>query len=435
MAALDDDFAFVAASAERAARRQRESCQHLLSDLTRDGALARHLALGHNAIESQIEARRERFDEAPDDTVREDAIVEMRELLWYIRDLQPSVEWLAAADDSPLDLGTKYFVEGIARALIDEGVELTVVPTTKGSYATTWNPLEPLIQGWGEGMPKDSPTVLVVFIPRREENAKLLHPLIVHEIGHAADDRHGLVDSIWEQAQKRKRLSGRFEAAVTEFAEENDVDSKSANTYVTARLRSWIAEVLCDSIAAHQLGPSYLYSFLVEVGTASMDEATQNHPPPRQRIRHLLATLERGGWSETMADNAGVIDAWIRSQAAASPSYHGVERFLCWAVDDLRVVVRKTAAQHAGTNLFAPAPKRLAEILELLSVGVPPAQGADGAAIGRSQIVLGCWYAALAAAGGDAAALPAAADRPELGEVLPAALELSALTGSWEEQP
>ena len=436
MATLDDDFAFVAASVQRTTLRQRSACDLILKDSKSSGlGLARHLDFAYEAIDRHVTERRSNYAGALDDTVREDAIVEMRQLLWDVRKLQDNLEWISAAKHSPLDLGTRFFVEDISRALIAPKVELTVVSGAKQSYATTSDPWEPLIKAWGNGIPKDEPTIIVVFLPRREESAGLLHPLIVHELGHAADAQHHLVDAIWKKAQKRVRLSNRFARAVSNFQKVEKLDALTARKYIAYRLRAWIAEALCDSIAVHHLGPSYLYSFMVEVLAGNLDDPTPRHPPPRQRIRHMMSALDRLGWTVPMRKGDAKLDAWVRSWAETRVQYEDVEGFLYWAIDELLPVIRSSSQALLKNHVFRPDPSKFVEVEKLLAADIPPAQRLSGEPIAREEIILACWYAALTAAGSGPKALPDAAERPELDELLPAALELSALTQAWESAP
>lgn len=435
MGALEDEFEFVAAGAQRAAQLQRAVCTPAAADpYSRGRALAKHLDLLYEAIEAHIAHRRTDFRNAPDDKVREDAIVEMRRLVWDIRDLQTNLSWLEAAQRPPLDLGTTYFVEDIARALIAPNVEVTVVAADRSSYATSSDPWEPLIKSWGAGIPKTEPTVVVVLLPRREQFSGLLHPLIVHELGHACDSEHGLVDEIWQEARQRSRLSARFAKTVTALAAATGMDAASARDHVAERLRYWLAEIFCDAVAVHHLGPTYLYSFLAEVVAASIDETGPRHPPPRQRTRLLLAQLDRLGWEATMKAGDPQLDPWVRSLVKPKPTYRGVEGFLTWAVDDLSALVRRKVERLLGKRTFAPNADELAEVSDLLEVGIPPAQLAAGQAVSRESIILACWHAALAGAGHGPKALVDAPDAPELADLLPVALELSALTAAWGSQ-
>jgi hypothetical protein len=432
---LDDEFTFVAASVERAAKLQRSACAALLEDDAAAGrALAAHIDLAYDAVEHRLAERRAAYQAAPDDAVRVDAIVEMRRLVWDVRRLQSNLGWLEAAQDSPLDLGTRYFVEDAARALVASDVEVTVVAwaSDQSSYATTSDPWEPLIKSWGKGWPP-APTVVVVLLPRREQRSGLLHPLIVHELGHAADSEHGIVDGLWQIAHQRKRLTSRFAKAVSELAQDSGVDIAEANATVSKALRAWITEAFCDSVAVHHLGPTYLYSFVAEVIAGTLDEPGPSHPPARQRIRRLLAELDRLGWTQVMRDADPALEAWLRALASAGSQYLGLPGFLGWAVDEMATAIRTNTHKRLKGRVFEPRAEELAEVATLLGAKIPPAQRHAGDAIPRESIILECWHAALSNAGGGPAALAVAPDAAELKELLPAALELSAVSAAWSE--
>ncbi len=436
MAGLDDEFNFVVASVNRAVRQQQRACDVVLRDKSASShGLAKHLSLAYAAIENRVENREKQYQNALDDAMRHDAIVEMREMLWKVRELQSNLEWLAAAHKSPLDLGTRYFVEDIARAIVAPRVELTIVSGLNASYATSYNPWEPLIKGWGAGIPSGEPIVVVVFLPRREEASGLLHPLIAHELGHAADERHQLVNSIWKKAKNRARLSKRFAEAVHEFSSSEEVDTETARNHIAERLRSWIAEALCDSIAIHHLGPSYLYAFMAEVVAGNMNQPGSKHPSPRQRICHQMDDLDRLGWKPTMNAADKHLLRWIAGQCEQIPTFPGLESFLAWAVDDLHAVIRQTTQGLLGSRVFRPNAGELKEVAELLEAGIPPAQRRSRVPVARETILLACWHAGLRANGGGTPALPAAPDTPELVDLLPTALELSGLAHAWEPAP
>lgn len=433
-ASVDASFAFVAASVLRAARLQRAACRAVLADESEAAArgLAQHLDRAYEAIEQRVAQRKAQFAVAPDEAVKEDAVVEMRQMVWHVRNLQLNLAWLDAAGHPPIDLGTTYYVEDAARTLVADNVEVTVVATEQSSYATTSNPFADLIRGWGTPPAADEPVVVMVFIPRREQHSGLLHPLIVHELGHAADSAHGLVDRIWTTARKRKRLAARFSTAASAFASQESIDPTEATDHIADRLRAWITESFCDAFATQQLGPTYLYSFLTEVVAANIDDPGPIHPPPRQRVRHIVEQLDRLGWTGFMADNDPELDRWVRELTREAPTYGEVTAFLTWAIDDLHAVVRKQAERHLGWRIFRPDPDELDEVSELLAIPVPPAQrSATSTAIAPASIMLCCWHAALDGAGGGPSALAIAADAEELAELLPTALELSALVNAW----
>lgn len=162
-----------------------------------------------------------------------------------------------------------------------------------------------------------------------------------------------------------------------------------------------------------------------------MDDPGPRHPPARQRVRLILTELDRLGWSDAMRAGDAELDSWIRGLSADGPSYVGVEGFLTWAVEDLSAVIRRVVKRRLGNRVFTPQAAQLIEVDRMLAAGIPPAQRLSGDAVSRESIILACWHAALASAGHGPSALPDAPDAPELAELLPAALELSALSSAW----
>lgn len=432
MGDLDSEFEFVIGNVLRASRLQAEACDARLASGREGGRrLAGHLKLLYESLDKEAKRRDEQYQYATDDFERADAIQAARILLAMARKFQSNFTWLDAAKTPVIDLGTSYFVESAARELIAPDVEVTIVPLAEKSYATSSNPWRPAITSWGSGIPAGTPTVVVVFIPRREERSGLLHPLIVHELGHAIDSKHGVVNEIALKAAGRQRFSDRFVRDVLAFAQREQMDALTARDHVSSRLWYWVAEAFCDSIAVQHLGPTYLYSFLVEVVSGNMDIAGPKHPPPRQRVRLLLEQLDRLGWSDVMRETDPALDAWIREIASKTSELKGIDKFLAWGVNELRALIRNTASRSLGDRVFRPDDAMLAEIASLIGAGVPPAQLSNGKVAPREAIILGCWRAAIGASGGGAMGLVRAADAPQLGELLPAGLELSAIAESW----
>jgi hypothetical protein len=387
----------------------------------------------YEAVELQIDRRVSLFQEAPDDAVRESAIVDMRSILNHVKGAQDNLGWLEAARRSPLDLGSRWFVEDVARSLIVGNFELAFISEAHRNYETTTDPYESTITDWGNGIPAGEPTNVLIYLPRREESSSLLHPLIIHELGHIADQRLGLVERIWAQAEGRANFGRRFAAAAEAIAAEKDCELGIGAEAIGKWLRHHLAESLCDSIAVHILGPTYLYSFLVEVAAGNMDDPPLKHPPPRQRVRRILADLDRLGWGQAMDAGDPALMAWVRELAAVTNQPEGWKGFAYWCVDDLQSLTRKVAREAVEGRIFRPDGERSAEVELLLDAGIPPAQLLCGDPVPRELIILACWSVALRSAGGGPANLPGATERPELGEILPAALELSAVAEAWEE--
>lgn len=432
MAALDDEFEFVAASLERAATIQKGAFEEALARVgVRNPALLRHLLLAYDAVHSHVAERRKEYAAAPDDTVRRSAITELRNLTWSVRDMQTNLPWLDAVTESVLDFGTTFWLEKLARETVHPDAEVTVIATDHTSYATQTDPWEPLITSFGSGIPAGEPPVVVVHIPRRERHSGLLHPLIIHELGHAIDSEHHVVAAIWNKLAKRKPFQRRFITTISAYATSEQISQQDAAREIGGRLNAWITETYCDSVASARLGPTYLYSFLAEVAAGSIDDAGERHPPARTRIDLIWNQLQRVGWRSEMAAANPALDSWVDQERARAVNYTDVPQFLVWAVKYTNALVR-SSAQKSIQVVLRPDAEGLDEAKKLLTGGIPPAQAASGAPISPEVIILACWFSALSASGDGPQALPRAADAPQLASLLPAALELSAVVGAWQ---
>ena len=382
----------------------------------------------YSAIESHVVTRRSDFSSAPDDPAKRGAITEMRTLLTSARKLQSVMAWIDAISEPPLDLGTTYFVELAARRLVGSNAELLAISAEEASYSTYRNPYEKVIADWGDPTEIAGDTVIVLFLPRREQRSGLLHPLLVHELGHAVCQTHDLTSRAYSQAIKRKRLQSRFATTAAAHALAEGLLPQEAALQIVNRMQGWLEEALCDAIATQYLGPTYLYSFVAEVAAGNVDRAGKKHPPPRQRIRMILDHL---GWASTMKAAANGLDDWVRAISGEHPAYSGVEAFLVWTLDTVAKEVRRRVASLVQPHTFSPDSGELDEIKELLAAGIPPAQRQSGETINSCAVILGSWLFALEAAGGDVSSIPVAADSEELAKLLPKGLEMTALMSAW----
>lgn len=459
---LDSEFALLATSVERTARVQQGEVRDFiqaaprhggdmqsvdaersgegdakLEDASnrgrppRGGVLARHLSAAYDALVAHVKQRRADYDTLPDEVAKSGAVIEMRQLVAGARSLHRSLGWLDAASDPPLDLGTRYLVDHIAAHLVAAESEVTVVAGER-SYGKVANPLSPVFSLSGATPPADE-LALVIYVPRREQHSGLLHPLIVHELGHAAEDRHDLVDKVLPDSQ---RFQTSLRTAAKAQAKVIGADLSTTERLLRVRLACWIEEAICDAFAAHLLGPTYLYSFMAIVGTSDLDHPGKEHPPVRQRIRLILAHLDKLGWAAQMKTASGEIDRWFRQTARVAHSYEDAEEQYCVQVlARLAPRVRLIVARHVGELTFRAngfsAVKR--EIFELLRAGIPPSQTRRRRRIDRASIILGSWLFALQKKGSNLDALASAASVPELSQLLPKALQDAALLEAWEE--
>jgi hypothetical protein len=384
----------------------------------------------YDAIEAHVGVRRGEFAGLPDRPTKLGAVTEMRSLVITAQELQGSLTWVDAIAEPPLDLGTKYFIELASRRLIGPEVDLVLVPAVDSSYATYSDPYKHIVKKWGDPAAIEGDRVTIVFLPRREQGSALLHPLILHELSHAVCGDHGLTKRALKMATKRKRLLKRFQGAAKTVEIREEVVEQEAFLTVFAGMRSWTEEVLCDAIASFYLGPTYLYSFLVEVLAGNLDRAGNSHPPPRKRIALMLDHLDSLGWGPVMSRYARKLDEWLRETARGGPTYVEENGFLVWMLDTTAADLRALVTRQLGSYSLVPDVAVLDEIGELLEAGIPPAQSRSGA-IDPRAVSLGCWLGALQDAGGDITGVPRAADASGIEGLLSKGLEMSALVNVW----
>jgi hypothetical protein len=423
----DTEFRFVTASVRRAARLQREYVEAFLETADADRcSIGEQFAELCGQIDQIVENYEERYAATSDQLDRMLVLNAARELLVWARNLQLRRAWLDAARTPPIDLGSFYYLSGLAKAVVREDSELTVVATHEGSYATVVNPFR------RPANPVPAGIVLVALIPHRETSSGLLHPLLAHEIGHGVAKVHGYTEQL-----QAKLTPGDVEKALEEGATQEANRSKRTpqeeRAVLDKRFGAWIEEIFCDGVATACLGATYLFSFATEVLPYDVDTAGSKHPPTRQRVRLILEHLDRIGWGEFLDQEVPDFMEWVRSVVLASPSPQrpGDEALLS-AIDLAGRAIQETVDEHIGIHIVVPDETALASVAGLLSQHAPPAQHEDGKAIDRPAIVVGCWLSALKSRSGTVEALVEAVDSPELRQLLPYALELSLIVDRWQ---
>lgn len=463
MDALDREFALLVASVERTARVQRAEIVHFLEtapraetvtpaqdqsssevsaddsipdlDLRNGIVLARHLLAAYNALIMYVDQQRDEYRTLPGEKAKYGATIEMRKLVAGVRDLHRSLSWLDAARHPPLDLGTRYYVDDIVARLISSDAEVTLVAGER-SYGKLSKPFSPVFALTGVRAPVDG-LPIVVFIPRREKKSGLLHPLIVHEIAHAANDQHALVKRVLNTAAKDGDFVAKRAKVSADIGGETPEGRAAAMESIKGRLASWVEEALCDAFGAQLLGPTYLYAFMAIVGTSSLDRPGEEHPSTRQRIRLLLRHLDNAGWAALMTENVPEVDTWFREAAKVQHVHRDPEeKFCAYALDSIADLIGAEVERHAESMTFRAEEYSTAirsEISDLLEVGLPPSQTLEGEPIDRASIILGSWLFGIHAKGDDLPALAQAPDIPQISRLLPKALQDAALLAAWEE--
>jgi hypothetical protein len=191
LVADDTEFRFVTGSVRRAVRLQREYADSFLENVrTAHRSIGKQFAELCDRIDEAVDAYEHRYANSSDEMDRRVVLNAVRELLAWTRDLQSRRAWLDAAASPPIDLGSLYYLSGLARAIVRDDSELTIVAAHEGSYATIVNPFR------APQKPVPPDIVLVALLPHRETRSGLLHPLLVHEIGHGVAKVHGYTESL-----------------------------------------------------------------------------------------------------------------------------------------------------------------------------------------------------------------------------------------------
>lgn len=422
----DVEFRFVAASIRRANRLHRQYAEAFLERAgTKKPSIGVQFEELCDLVDAAVDDYETRHAAAADEIDQTVILNAARELLAWTRALQRRRAWLDAAEIPPIDLGSFYYLTGLAKAIVRGDTELTVVATREGSYATVVNPFRQMTTPVSQGI------VLVALVPHRETRSGLLHPLLAHEIGHGVAKVHGYPEQL-----SRSLTPGTVETLLNDGAEKQGEQSgrppHEERAVLDKRFVSWIEEIFCDSVATACLGATYLFSFATEVLPDDPDATGTKHPPSRQRVRFIVEHLDRLGWGPILDREVNGFMQWVRKLASETPASRGHgDDALRAAIDVGGRTIQDAVDQHVAGSLAPPDEAALAYVVELLAQHVPPAQHEDAKAISRPTIIAGCWLAALKGRGGHVDDLADAVDSPELGELLPYALELSVIVERW----
>lgn len=420
------EFDFVIKSAYRALDLQKQAAKRF-SDTSdwRQPVLAEQLSSLIDQFEEAIQKCDCRLGSVEDDDEQKIALNEARSLLHQTRSLQERTRWLEFAAKPPIDLGSFYYLSSLAKRLIGPDCELTVVATHDGSYA-----MRP--DFFLRGSSEESRLPLIALIPFRELRSGLLHPLLVHEIGHGVAHIVDLGNTLFRELLD-DQVGKSLRDAANVIASKTKIDAAAIEEDLFECFQFWAEEIFCDAIALACLGVSYLFAFTAEVLPKELDKATRSHPPSRQRLRLIIERLRRLGWDDVVSNEVPGLVGWLNAAATAEPCSLGP------GFDDLRngidatgPMIQEFAEEHVGGLLLRPDAGGLEEARLLLAENVPPAQLANGGAADRGTLIAACWLSALSKAEGSLAGIVQALDSPELGQLLPYALEMSVLVEKWE---
>jgi len=429
---------FLAESVRRSTTALRREIEGV-SDAGGASSLCAYLSTILSAIETRVAELGARSSQEQDDATRAAILDELRILNLTGRGLHEAMPWLASLRSPRLHLGLSYFLSEAASAILDGPAELILNPDDAYMYSTL--ALEPsfkrLLSELGSSPPDVDPPVVINY-PALEQTTLLLHPVLIHELGHEAIDRHALRDAVFQQYDQLNALDAKFAEAVTSFVEvEHDQGRErsleEAGVIVRRCLSDWLEEVICDHLALAYLGPSYAFAATGFLLAANSTQGSPTHPATTLRIRLLLDLTERLGWTEVLADKAGELLTWLREVAdQSSVPRSSYEEFLGEAIINLDPTTQNVVLDHLGDSALTPDAflVHIDELLALVRMGILPAQLDDGSAPDRRAILLAVWLEGLATyeSPGDLVLLMS---RKERQGMLGRALEMSAVLERW----
>lgn len=443
MAGNDDAFGFVLASARRTLGQVRVDARVAKPAPGRGAALADHVQHMIGIIETRIDAAAASYP-AVHLPAAQDAVI--RNLWLYTqlaRALHESLPWLDRPSGGTLDLGTSYFIDEMALAIVGTGVETVAVPSPTYMYSTLSWPFRLTALQHLKVDVATGTRPIVLFFPLKESDSVLFHAVFAHELGHAAVDEHKLVDAVLTPIQADPTFLASLAQAAAFFQATFGLDATAAERVARARLAGWTEELLCDAVALHYLGPSYLFGFTGFVLASNWTDPQPTHPPPTLRVGLLMEQLTTLGWDVWLQAARPDLWAWFEwVRATLLPPMSPDNEFLRDVANERSDAIRATAQARVGGATYVPATfaPHETDLAALLQRRILPAELA-GAPVDRRNILLAGWmYSLVSNPDGtprvDApAALSDALTEIGLQRFIAKALELSTVAETWSELP
>lgn len=429
-AAAAGDLGLLAANARRSIEDLRAAIEGARAQDGRRGT--RFLDL----IEAALDALTERVEEAAtlaasaqDDKDHRAAARFSRRINYDLRLLHEAAPWVESARQGSLGLGLVYFVDEMVAGLLKERADVVMSPTAAYMYSIVFD-----IPKWLEAtvsvVPPAGDTAVVIAYPVHEPDSLFLHLLVAHELGHSVVPAADLINRL-QAADPDATVTG---AAVAEAADAYRVahvtTAKEARLMAARMARDWLTELFCDALGLAFLGPSFLYAFAA-FSTPFEQTPQDSHPPFGLRIETLMDHLVVAGWRDIANDVTPKTMEWMAAveptpQVPERPYFEHVEA----AARHLAPTLTALAREHVGDALYAHDAAAVGDLVELLKVGVLPAQRNDAAADRRAIIFAG-WIHAFALRTDEPASLADITADRKTQRFLTKALEMSKVLDTW----
>lgn len=443
MAGHDHAFGLVVATARRTLQQVEEDPRVADPTPGRGVALASHVNTMAGLISAALDDCEAKYPGLHSDAARGALVRNLRLYTNLARSLHQALPWLDLSKRASLDLGSTYFADEMALAIVGPGVEVVTVADPEYMYSTLSWPFRLHARQHLKVDIASGVRPIVLFFPGKEADSVLFHSLFAHELGHAAVDAHLLVKAVLAPVQADANFQASLAAAVAHLQTTTGMDAGSAEGLARGRAAKWVEELLCDVLALQYLGPSYLFGFVAFVLASSWTDPSLRHPPTTLRVQLLAQQLADLGWDTWVKGSRPAFWAWIEWVASQPlPPMAADNKFLTDLAVERAAAVRAEAAQRVGAATYQPADFAQVEsdLDARLRQRILPAE-LDGTAVDRRHILLAGWsYALCCTPDGQSrddepAALSAALAETDFQRFIGKALELSTVAEVWSALP
>jgi hypothetical protein len=398
----------------------------------RGSALVKLVGEALNAMTLALDALPGEFASAQDDKDREAVVEKARGYTYQLRQLHMALPWVESASHHHVSQGTVLLFDAMAEAML--GVAADVIPTPNETYmyAVRAKPFRSAFVSVKKPYPSLSPPV-IVYYPAGEVDSVFLHLIAAHELGHGAVLERDLIQGVKTAHGDLTPVYAKLSDAANALHNATALDLTLATAEVTRVFRNWLEELLCDALALSYLGPSFLLASATFGVQFSGSTPGSSHPSNAFRTHLLLEQLDAMGWTSEFQEELPQVHSWLADIASKpmDPSAGAHYEHIQDALDLLAATIRHVT--DLRDLAFTPnAFTDRAELAELISARILPAQLLNGKPTRRRSVIYAGWLHAFGEAGDHAANLARITADRSLQAFLTKALEMSVILQKWE---
>lgn len=203
-----------------------------------------------------------------------------------------------------------------------------VVPVASEIYNFHYDPLIHLRKIKAPGIVPDFPSNLgFIGLPFSERENTCANCALFHEFGHLVYDRFEVGSKIKKTHDKLLNDEDPAYKKILSLLPPSLFTSSMLESKGWRVLSYWANEIFSDLIAAHILGPGFIYTlWLLQYSfpLQNLNVFQSQHPAFLYRLSILLSELERLGWKEVLEKNSLEVVEWIRKNTPANPEHYRI---------------------------------------------------------------------------------------------------------------